>query len=642
MIGTLPTLYPEELLYSWWARHCDRMQYPSKRSAIQELFGTVNVIASVELPSHIDDFVAALSPGHHYSADDLIDNHTLLPFYAPFLPPERLRHLREDMRGRNGPAIYRRSGVMASQVSSPGWLRLCPHCVEEDRRLFGECYWHRVHQAPGVEVCPVHEVRLCQSTVRTQNVKTRYAFVPAESVAQALDQSASSEAPDEILLKIARDAYWLLNSRGLSQSLKALNARYHKKLSALSFTSYRGRTDVNALLESFRSCYHSDLLRLLQCELEEHVNANWLLRLVRTPRNAQHPLHHLLLIHFLGYTAETFFILDVERKPFGQGPWPCLNPASNHYRQSQIEKCSINYSQHVSGKPVGTFSCSCGFIYTRTGPDTSTENRFKLSKVKAFGHIWENRLRALWVDETVSLRGIARQLGVDPLTVKRQATRLGLLFPRPVCQSLPLKETQQLQPRITSEPELVQREAYRATWLAAMRDNPAAGVKILRNKVGGIYTWLYRNDLLWLKEHMLFRKKAKPSLPRVDWNKRDRQLAESVKVSALRLISAPGPPVRVTISSIGGDIGQRALLQQHLDKLPLTTHVLADLVETREGFAVRRIQWAAIQYRHEGFRPQRWELIRRAGVDRLKAHYDIRIAIDEAIQDICEESEIKH
>ncbi len=637
MIGTLPDIYPGELLYSLCARYCDRMQYPSKRSVVQELFGTGNVVASVELPSHIDDFVAALPPGHHYTADLLIDNHTLLPFYGPFLPPERLHCLRQDMRGRNGPAIHMRIGLMASHVAPPEWIRLCPRCIVEDRRQFGECYWHRVHQVPGVEVCPVHEVCLYNSNVRTQNVKTRYEFVSAEYAALSLHQPVILDSPNEILPNIAHDACWLLSSRGLSQSLQALNIRYRENLAALGLASYRGRVDTGALLERFRNYYSSSLLRLLRCELDEHVSDNWLLRLIRTPRNAQHPLHHLLLIYFLGHIAETFFSLPVERKPFGEGPWPCLNPASNHYWQDQVMECRVIYSLHVSGRPVGTFSCPCGFTYTRTGPDTSEENRFKLSKVKTLGHVWENRLRVLWQDETISLRGIARQLGVDPLTVKRHATRLELPFPRQVRQSLPLKETQQLRTHLTSGAEPAKREAYRATWLAVRQENPAAGVKVLRSKVPGVYTWLYRNDSPWLKEHAPSHDKREQPSSRVDWEVRDKQLAESVISSALRITRGSGSPIRVTVSAIGRDIGQLALLQQHLDKLPLTAEALTDFVETREEFAVRRIQWIAAQYCQEGLQPARWELIRRAGVDRLKSHKDVCVAINEAIHCIREE-----
>jgi TniQ len=211
MIGTLPSPYPGELLYSLCARYCDRMQYPSKRSVVQDLFGTRNVIASVWLPSRLNEFVAALAPGHHSSADDLIDNHTLLPFYAPFVLPERLRQLRQDMHGRNGPGIHMRLGIMASRVPLPQWLRLCPQCVEDDRKQYSECYWHRVHQVPGVEVCPIHETRLQNSSVRARSVKTRYEFVPAERALLTPGQPALPDHYLEILLRLARDAQWLLD-----------------------------------------------------------------------------------------------------------------------------------------------------------------------------------------------------------------------------------------------------------------------------------------------------------------------------------------------------------------------------------------------------------------------------------------------
>jgi hypothetical protein len=637
MIGTLPDIYPGEPLYSLWARHCDRMQYPSKRSVVQELFGTENVVASLELPSHIDDFVAALPPGHHYTADYLIDNHTLLPFYGSFLPPERLRHLRQDMRGRNGPAIHMRAGLMASHVSPPERLRLCPRCVEEDRREVGECYWHLVHQVPGVEVCPVHEVYLYDSDVQAHKMKTRYEFVSAERATQGLRQHELQDAYDETLLKIARDVHWLLSGRGLSQNLEVLNARYSGLLSALGLASYRGRVHTDALLERFRSYYSSELLRLLHCGLGENARDSWLLRLVRTPRNAQHPLHHLLLMYLLGHTAETFFSLPTERQPFGEGPWPCLNPASSHYLQDQVNECRIAYSQHIGGRPVGTFLCSCGFTYARTGPDMKAEDRFKSSKVTAFGQIWENRLCDLWEDEMISLRGIARQLGVDPLTVKRHATRLALPFPRPVGYSLPLKETQQLRSHPTPllRPKPAKLDTYRAKWLAVRQANPAAGVKELRSSAPDVYVWLYRNDLTWLQEHMPDVQKRRRASFRVDWGARDKLLSDSVKISALRIRDASGSPQRVTVSAIGRHTGQLALLQQHLDKLPLTREVLLDITEKREEFAVRRIRWVAAQHRQRGVRLARWELIRRAGVDRLKNHKDVRIAIDEAC--MCEE-----
>ena len=438
----------------------------------------------------------------------------------------------------------------------------------------------------------------------------------------------------EILLRLAHDAQWLLSQPCSPHDLASLHSRYRWILNNLGLATYRGRVDANALLKRFMDSNPPQLLHLLHCELEERVIENWLLRLVRTPHNAQHPLQHLLLIHCLGYTAETFFGLPCEYIPFGAGPWPCLNPACNHYRQRSIEECRVLHSQYTGGQPIGAFSCACGFVYTRTGPDTSPGDQYRLSKVQTFGHVWENRLRALWVNESFSLRGIARQLGVDPLTVKRQATRLGLPFPRPVRQCLPLNETQKLRPHLTEKPKPASREAYRASWLDARREDPKAGLKALRSKTPGAYSWLYGNDADWLREHLPPRKERRVRQPRIDWMARDAQLAAEVSASALRLRNTPGRPVQITLSAIGRETGQLALLQQHPDKLPRSSQAVRDVVETREDFAVRRLWWAAEDCSQRHIYPKKWLLVRKAGAGRLADRPLIRETIDAILRSL--------
>src|SRR5258708_14216506 len=174
MIGVFPDPYPDEILYSICARLCEHAGYSKHRIAMRDIFGCEAMIASVVLPSRLDDLVAPLPPGSAYTADYLIAEHSLLPFYSPFLPPERLSRLRQDMGGRKGPAIHMRSGIMASNVPLSNWLRFCPQCVVEDRDCHGERYLHRVHQVSGVEICPFHEVYLQDSNVRARNQKSRH------------------------------------------------------------------------------------------------------------------------------------------------------------------------------------------------------------------------------------------------------------------------------------------------------------------------------------------------------------------------------------------------------------------------------------------------------------------------------------
>lgn len=637
MIVNFPDSYPDELFYSICARFAERMQYPSGRSVIRELFGSANAIACVSLPSHLDHFIAQMPLHYGYSADNIIDNYTLLPLFAAFLPPERRDRLRQDMRSDKGPALHMRAGTMASRVSFPLWLHVCPHCIEEDRQKFGECYWHRVHQAPGVEVCPTHRCWLRNSAARAREMQTRYEFVSAEKALQLelLEESNQDTSNFEILLALALDIKWLLDTVPSSQSLSSLSERYQSTLYSLGLSTYRGRIDREGLLSRFKEMYSPNLLNLLHCELDEHIEDSWLMRLVRKPNNAQHPLHHILFIHNLGFNTKQFFNLPARAGPFGYGPWPCLNPACRYYHQLQVHECSITYSPYLKGMPTGSFSCSCGFVYSRTGPDTSTRDQFKISRIQHFGAIWEARLEILWCDETYSIREIARQLSVDSLTVKRHAARLGLIFPRPVGRGGQLKNIQELRNskgRVV-EPALL--EQYRRQWIETLQTYSEVGLSIVRGKCPGVYTWLYRNDREWLQAHFPVSTKGasrSQSSSIVDWKTRDVNLAQMVEISAKHLKCLEGRPVKVTVSAIGKDIGQLSLLQQHLSKLPMTAQQLERHIETREEFAIRRIRWVAKQYQEEIFFPKRWQFIKRAGLERVANSPQVQEALENEIK----------
>ena len=103
--------------------------------------------------------------------------------------------------------------------------------------------------------------------------------------------------------------------------------------------------------------------------------------------------------------------------PFGTGPWACLNKAATHYRDLVIPSVEVT-RDFKSTAPIGTFSCSCGFVYARKGPDTSLEDRFRIGRVKVFGEVWKSRLKQL-SKKGLGTRAIARELGVDSKTVKK-------------------------------------------------------------------------------------------------------------------------------------------------------------------------------------------------------------------------------
>jgi hypothetical protein len=345
-LGYFPTAHPDELFYSVCARYSARVRYSSAKSVIEDIFGTTSATAAFDFPNNLGQFASALPAASSLTPERLINQHTLLPFFSAFLPPERVTQLEGDMRGGCGQASYMRSGVMAFRIPTPQHLKFCPVCIEEDERRFREAYGHRTHQVPGVEVCPTHGVFLEESIASRGASRHNLKFITADEATRALPPRRIdfSDHNHQVLIQIARDVVWLLKHPGTGSDLSALHKRYLKLLVDRGLATGTGSIHVTALLGEFTRCYSASLLKFLHCAFtgSDHTKTNWLLRLVRPPTHAQHPLYHLLLIQFLGSTAEEFFRLPDELSFFGRGPWPCLNPAANHFRDAVIRECELS------------------------------------------------------------------------------------------------------------------------------------------------------------------------------------------------------------------------------------------------------------------------------------------------------------
>jgi hypothetical protein len=632
MLGYFPTAYPDELFYSTCARFSDRMQYTSRYAPIQDLFGTVGVKAIADLPSHLETFLNRLPPGHHYTIDALINYHTLFPFYRPFLKRDRQQRVRECMQNNDGHVIHALLGSTHNSLYSLGWLRFCPQCVEADRKVFGECYWHRVHQLSCVRVCPAHSISLLESGVHTSNRRYVREFISAEKAVQEKCTPISIvEAFSQIFRRIAHDVSWLLNHPQFSYDSDLLKTQYYSILVNQGFAKHGKRMYPVELIRSFNDYYTQDFLQLIDCRFEVDDHDSWLRRAIRPGGSGTHPLHHILLIHFLGYEAETFFNLPTTQRPFGDGSWVCLNPASDHYKQYRVLDCQ--WQQRAAsnqGKPIGTFSCECGFVYSRIGPDKTSNDLFRLDHVKAYGPVWETALQQLWNDPSKTLKEIARRLLVAPNTAKCQALRIGLSLPRPGCN-----KQWQLSDHLALSGTLQRRhsqEECRQAWLLLMEEHPGVGMNVLIGKLPNIYSWLRRNDPEWLKAHRPLSQRKVPPPRQIDWERRDKEVAEAVKASAHRLKNTNGFLIKLTLTALGKDTGYQKVFARYLDKLPLTKQVLSQVVETREDYAIRRILWVAHCYQEEHICPTRSQLVERANVVKeIAALPRVKEAIENAL-----------
>lgn len=634
MLSHFPAPLPDELIYSICARFASRVDYASSKSVVQEIFGDTRGDAVFDLPSNLDHLVAALPVGSSLTAVRLINENTLLPLFATFLPHERVKQLITDLRGTRGQAGYMRSGIMASRIPTPTKLRFCSECAQDDEKKYGEPYWHRVHQAPGVVVCFIHNTLLKESEVNRCAGRDKLLFTAADGLAGVLPQEylGLSNNDRQVLLHIARDVEWLLKRPSSGLELADLHNRYLGLLIERGLATRKGSIHVRALLDEFTGHYSPTLLRFLHCGFtgSDRTKTNWLLRLVRPPKHAQHPLYHLLLIQFLGCTAEEFFQLPEEISSFGEGSWPCLNPASTHYRRFVILECQLGNRLRY-GKSTAKFTCECGFAYVRTVPDSLLEDRFRVGKIISFGHVWEAKLKQLWRDSSLSISEIARRLGVDPLTVRRHAARMELSPSRSDKKLKPLARATQLKENAVSSAREKKRRGYRSKWVSAMKLGREIMLKALRRKLPREYAWLRQNDSEWLEGHKPHPRRRNQPTASVDWKRRDAEYAVAVRAAAARLKEASGRPVRVTRTAIGKALGAITLLRQKLHKMPLTAQILASVAETREQYAVRRVWWAAEFYCQEGILPREWQIVMRANVYSLRAVSAVKYAVEGAM-----------
>lgn len=565
--GCMPLPYPDELLYGVISRYHLRMNNTSPKWTLREVFGTENVIPTLDLPSHLDD-LSRRSHVIRISSCQWIDEHTLYSYYTPFLPAERRKRLRRMMESNDGSGIHVLVGITASSVERNDELRFCPLCYEEDILTYGEPYWHRTHQAAGVLICPKHRVFLHRIT---HPVSDRHGLMVLP-IARQLFQSEPvilnlSEKAQLRLYEIAQDAQVLIR---LGHSLDLYNLRDSllHKLSERGWLTPSNRIRQRELEEQFATYYGKELLESLSC-MAYGDEYSWLAVATRKARRAVHPLRQLLLIRFLFGSFECFLKQrGTNYSPFGDGPWPCLNQAADHYRELLIRNVRITRCSDT-GKPVGTFICSCGFAYSRRGPDEQPEDRFRIGRIKAFGHVWKNQL-ADYLENGLSYRSAAAKLGVDANTVIKYA-QCGLSN-EDLNHEVPLKPSQS---RKLKDPK----------------------------------------------------KKHSTHYVRVDWVKRDLELSWKAEEACRKMLDDKHvKPIRVTAASIGKRIGKLALLEKHKERLPLTMEVLSRYMESVEQFQTRRIKWAAGQMQLE-FPIKRWKLVRKAG---LRPGYsnDISLVLD--------------
>jgi len=580
--------YPNELIYSAIARYHFYSGNIDCKDTLEELFDNRSVIPSVGIGSYFS--VLAEKLGAHYSVESLLANHTIYPYYASFLSKQRQQEILNDVK-KDGRGLYTRLGIVAGSICIKNGIYYCAICAKSNTEQYGEPYIHREHQLQGIDYCPHHEVLLREYPVIQDS---RIEYIRFELNHMNLSELYEIDSHKEISVYLAKQAYKLLHLPLHSLSKEDINFKYKALLRDHNLITASNRVRQHELYQIFKIIFSSGFLKCYQSELSEEDEYNWLKVLTRNMKRHVHPFRHLLFLYFLKHDIEDLVVLTKDIGAFGKGPFPCLNKAASHYQQLIILKIEVT-KDYKSKILIGTFTCSCGFIYARK----QTTDMFELGRVKAFGGVWIEKLKTLAL-EKLSIRAMAKNLGVDSKTIKRYLSG-----------SVELKQT-------ASHGHSVNKlSQYKKELLNEIRQNPGLSRTELREKFPKQYMYLYRNEKSYL-ESMLpkVQRQNKPATS-VNWSKRDQQYVQRIKRLYLKLIQEP-KPIRITKSVLGRRLGILANLERHLDKLPKTNKLLHDIIESVPEFQLRRCYKIIDELLKQNSTIDLWRI---QGVAAIKSHH---------------------
>lgn len=609
MLKYFPTLYDDELLYSVFSRYHYWSGNSHLSHTMEDIFEDKNASMVYDLPKRLMVLASQLPSGMGVDINSLIDNHTMLPLYRPFLAEERYLRAKDKMMSTNRggvPIIVGRGSTLVAVLEK---LRYCPICVQEDKKDVGEPYWHRSHQVVGVRFCHLHGAWLIESTVTASSRNFRYKLIPLVKEVQGVRfQQTSSPQTFEHELTIAETVSELLTGNFHSLS-EILAHKYMEELKKVGLVTYSGSIRFSQLTKLFQEYYGYEYLKTINCHINLEKKRNWISSMLKSRHLPAHPILHILMMKFLDVDIKKFLLHEHninnnnKFQPFGSSPWPCQNLAANHYRKDVVDKCVIN--SKPDGKLVrGTFYCECGFIYSRIGPDNDEYDRYKRSRIIKTGLLLDEKILSL-SNEGYSSRVISEKLMISKRAILK---RLQVLK----CTSN--KNEIEDNKKVLFE---IKKNKYREHFLQIIKNNK----KIKRGKIsdfkGSGYSWLFRNDHDWLiKILSTLEKNSLWGKLKVDWKKRDSEYVIQIKNELKKLRTQIGKPVHIKKWTILKTLYKYSQILPNIEKMPKTSVQLKKSIECLDDFRIRKLLWASEEIIAKGEKLNKTNLMKFAGLAR--------------------------
>ncbi|CAG9228543.1 putative TnsD domain-containing protein [Paraburkholderia tropica] len=569
---------PDEAVFSMISRWHRLSGNLSPHDTLRELLDTTQVQTTNIIPGRLDRLFVRLG----FYCGDLeraAEEHTALPYWKRFIDANRYCDLLGKLRHTPGHNAKVQLGMISSRLGASNPTRYCVFCAANDREQFGVSIWHRVHQLPGVLMCPTHRVSLHENPAAALHFRWSALYLPDATPAPFVPSADHlSKQTQDSLIRLAKLSAELLGGLTTSRiDCTSMRTFYMRHLLAqnLTYSSTRvNRLELHsrlmkewaplACIEPFQALFASSGGRY-----------SWPIELVRRDRAVHHPLKHLLLIGALCSSVCEFFDKrkgNISDQAVGHSAPTDLR--TNEQRTKLAEQTVFLINGGASARRAAQL----------LGVDVHT--------VLIIAHRHNLPVRERTKKLPTSLYNKIRQRlshGDSVSTIARDSHLAGATIYRI------LNRDTALQVRRREMQFEARRMQARIAWIVADKRYPALNCTQLRSHVTAAHTWLSRNDRAWLfAQESKHRKHIKSdagsgAARRADWNSRDVALAAALRDAARAIRDNSITPVRISRAELERRTGHSSWLVKHLDELPLCRLELSQLSESASDFRRRQM-----------------------------------------------------
>lgn len=331
---------PDEPLFGAITRYTDELNVQDWPSFLINLFG-YRAHFSPALAYNLSRVADSTAATWGASPGQIAEQHTLFPFYAAFVSRKQAELMLASLFVRSPRALPR---FMLKLIQQQKFVRCCDACLLEDQEGGHPLHFRRMHQLPGMAVCPRHCIWLRNLGYGSSSVTPW----PGIREARAAGQIVSLEVtPDQLgnLKRVACAAQYLLEAR-VTVDAEKLRQSCWRALHDAGFAHGRDALSIRGVVEEFIAFYGSNYLRMIKLHPDSHQN--WIAARLTGRQNASCALPNVLLGVFCGALVTSN----------AEEGWPCCpNRFASHGPGHRVEIRERHNDKYYA-------RCRCGYAFT--------------------------------------------------------------------------------------------------------------------------------------------------------------------------------------------------------------------------------------------------------------------------------------